>query len=327
MTQTLTLLTWPDYINPQTLRQFESEFGIGVKLEVVPSAVELIERMQTQAPGVDVLVPPDYAVLELNSKGRLLSLDHSLLPNLEHLEPRFHLGRAHDPEGLVSIVKDWGTTGFMYRTDMINETLASWADFWRLAEKMRGCVTVLDSPGEVIGAALKMRGRSYNASSPDELAGARDDLLQLKPHLLAFETNYRPLLTSGRAYLSLGWNGDAAALISQGVPIQYVVPNEGSQIWEDDWAIAVDARNPDLAHAFLNFVLRPEVAAQEARYTRYATGNHSAWMLLDEDMRSDPSTYPSQELLGKLEAGMPIDAEGQKRRAELWNEVRESKIP
>ena len=322
MTQTLTLLTWPDYINPQTLRQFESEFGIGVKLDVVPSAVELIERMQTQGPGVDVLVPPDYAVRELNSQGRLLSLDHSLLPNLEHLEPRFHHGRAHDPEGLISIAKDWGTTGFMYRTDMINEALASWADFWRLAEKMSGCVTVLDSPGEVIGAALKMRGCSYNASSPDELAGAHDDLLQLRPRLLAFETNYKPLLASGRASLSLGWNGDAAALISQGVPIRYVVPDEGSQIWEDDWAIAVDARHPDLAHVFLNFVLRPDVAAQEARYTRYATGNHSAWMLLDEDMRNDPSTYPPQGLLAKLEAGMPIDAEGQKRRAELWNEVR-----
>jgi spermidine/putrescine transport system substrate-binding protein len=322
MTQTLRLLTWPDYIHPQTLQQFESEFGVGVKLEIVPSAVELIERMQTQDPGVDVLVPPDYAVRELNSEGRLLKLDHSQLPNLEHLEPRFYRGRAHDSESLVSVVKDWGTTGFMYRTDMIDETLESWDDFWRFAEKISGCVTVLDSPGEVIGAALKMRGHSYNAASPHELAGARDDLLKLEPHLLAFETNYKPLLASGKAYLSLGWNGDAAALIAQGVPIRYVVPNEGSQIWEDDWAIAKHAPHPDLAHAFLNFALRPEVAAQEARYTRYATGNHTAWALLDEVTRNDPSTYPPQELLGKLEAGMPMDAEGQKRRAELWTEVR-----
>jgi spermidine/putrescine-binding protein len=322
MTQIINLLTWPDYISPQTLQQFESEFGISVALDIVPSAVELIERMQAENPGVDVLVPPDYAVRELNSQGRLLKLDHSQLPNLEYLEPRFYRGRAHDPEGLVSVVKDWGTTGFMYRTDLIDETLESWADFWRFAEKVSGCVTVLDSPGEVIGAALKMRGHSYNASSPDELSGARDDLLKLRPHLLAFETNYKPLLASGKAYLSLGWNGDAATLIAQGVPLRYVVPNEGSQIWEDDWAIAADTPHPDLAHAFLNFVLRPEVAAQEARYTRYATGNLSAWKLLDEELRNNPSTYPPQELLTKLEAGMPIDAEGQKRREGLWKEVR-----
>ena len=322
MDKKLKLLTWPDYISPETLQQFESEFGVTIELDTVPSAVELLERMQADAPGVDVLVPPDYAVRELISKGRLLNLDHSLLPNLEHLESRFYRGRAHDPESQVSVIKDWGTTGFMYRTDMIYEFMESWADFWRLAEKLSGCATVLDSPGEVIGAALKMRGHSYNASSPGALAGARDDLLSLKPHLLAFETNYKPLLASGKACLSLGWNGDAAALIVQGLPIRYVVPGEGSQIWEDDWAIAADAPRPELAHTFLNFVMRPEIAAQEAHYTRYATGNHSAKALVDEEMRNDPSTYPPPELLDKLEAGMPIDAEGQRRREELWKEVR-----
>ena len=324
MTQSsITLLIWPDYINPLTVEGFEKEFGVEVNLVIVPSALELVERMQALNPGVDVLVPPDYAVRELNAQGRLLNLDHSLLPNHEHLEARFYQGRAHDPDSRVSIIKDWGTTGFMYRTDMIYEFLESWEDFWRLAEKLSGCVTVLDSPGEVIGAALKMRGHSYNASLPDALATAREDLLRLKPHLLAFETNYKPLLASGKACLSLGWNGDAAALIAHEIPIRYVVPSEGSQIWEDDWAIAADAPNPELAHRFLNFVMRPDVAAQEARYTRYATGNHAAKALLDEEMRNDPSTYPAPELLAKLEVGMPIDAEGQKRRDRLWKEVRE----
>ena len=227
MGKVLSILTWPDYISPEALQQFGSEFGATVELEIVPSAVELMARMKDARSGVDVLVPPDYAVRELNAGGRLLKLDHTLLPNLEHLEGRFYHGRAHDPESRVSVIKDWGTTGFMYRTDMIYETPESWADFWRLAEKLSGRVTVLDSPGEVIGAALKMRGQWYNASSPDVLSAARKDLLQLKPHLLAFETNYKPLLASGEACLSLGWNGDAAALIAQGVPIHYIVPSEG----------------------------------------------------------------------------------------------------
>lgn len=122
--------------------------------------------------------------------------------------------------------------------------------------------------------------------------------------------------------MSLGWNGDAAALSTRGIPLQYVVPNEGSQIWEDDWAIAADAPNPEAAHLFLNFVLRPEIAAQEARYTRYATGNRSAFALLDEHIRNDQSTYPSEDVLMKLEAGMPPDDEGQQRRETLWMEVR-----
>ncbi len=322
MNRSLTILTWPDYIDPQTLQQFESESGVGVRLEIVPSAVELIERMQSHNPGVDVLVPPDYAVRELSGQHRLAALDHSRLSNLEHLYPRFRTGRPHDAESRVSIVKDWGTTGFMYRTDKVTETPQSWSEFWALAGKYSGHVTVLDSPGEVIGAALKMRGHSYNASSIEALAAARDDLLLLKPHLLAFDTNYRPLLASGDAYLSLGWNGDAAALISQGIPIRYVVPSEGSQVWEDDWAVAANAPEPELAHVFLNFVLRPDVAAQEARYTRYATGNQSAFALLDAEMCNDPSTYPPQEVIQKLEAGMPLDEDGQRRRDELWKEVK-----
>ena len=325
MNTTLTLLTWPDYINPKTVERFESEFGVKVNLEIVPSAVELIERMKSDALATDVLCPPDYAVRELGAEDRLAALDHAKLSNFEHLEKWFQFGRPHDAESRISIVKDWGTTGFMYRTDMIYEEPASWADFWRLARsaKFSGRVTVLDSPGEVIGAALKMHGYSYNATSVDELSQVREDLLALKPHLLAFETNYKPLLASGEVCLSLGWNGDAAALIAQGVPIKYVVPSEGSQIWEDDWAIAADAPNPELAHTFLNFALRPEIAAQEARYTRYATGNRSALELLDDEIRNDPSTYPLEELLAKLESGMPIDDEGQWRREELWKDLRE----
>jgi len=224
----------------------------------------------------------------------------------------------------MSVVKDWGTTGFMYRTDVIHESPQSWTDFWQLARsaKYSGRVTVLDSPGEVIGAALKMHGHSYNASDSKAMVEARTDLLRLKPHLLAFDTNYKPLLASDKACLSLGWNGDAAVLIGQGLPIRYVVPSEGSQIWEDDWAIAADAPQPELAHAFLNFVLGPEVAAQEARYTRYATGNRSALALLDEAMRDDPATYPPEAVLNKLEAGMPLDADGQVRREKLWKDVR-----
>ena len=321
MEKELTILSWPNYISPDTIKQFEFEFGVSVSVETVPSAVELLARMRESDPS-DVLCPPDYAVRELKGEDRLMTLDHARLSNLEHLEPRFYFGRAHDPESRVSVVKDWGTTGLMYRSDVVREAPQSWADFWMLAEKYSGRVAVLDSPGEVIGAALKLRGHSYNATDETALAQARIDLLRLKPHLRAFETNYRPLMAAGETCLALGWNGDAAALNAEGVAVQYVVPSEGSQYWEDDWAVAAETSRPEAAYAFLDFVLRPEIAAQEARYTRYATGNHSAMALLDEELRDDPSIYPPQELLMTLEPGVPIDAEGQKRRAELWKEVR-----
>ena len=317
----LNLLSWPDYISPGSLRQFFMEFGIKVRGETVPSAVEMMERMH-KPPLPDVLCPPEYLVRDLSAENLLFELDNSLLPNLKNLYPQFRVGRAHDPHGAVSVIKDWGTTGFMYRTDLVNGRPQSWKDFWDMAEDYSGHITVLDSPGEVIGAALKKNGCSYNASDAQSLDLAQKDLLRLKTHLFSFETDYKPLLTSGQVSMALGWNGDAAALVAAGIPIQYVVPFEGSQIWEDDWAIARNALRPETAHDFLNFVLRPEVAAQEARHTRYATGNQAAFALLDENLRRDPATYPSKDLMDKLERGLPFDSVGAERRTNLWKEIR-----
>jgi len=322
MAETIILLTWPDYINPATLEQFQHETGIAVALEVVPSAVELVERMRAPGPAPDVLCPPDYAVRELKGAGLLHALDHALLSNLSHLETRFRQGRPHDPDSRVSVVKDWGTTGFMFRSDKVSENPRSWADFWALAERQSGKVAVLDSPGEVIGAALKMRGHSYNAVDQTALEQARADLLRLKPHLRAFETNYRPLMASGEAVLALGWNGDAAALNAAGVPVKYVIPAEGSQVWEDDWAVAAGSRHVEAAHRLLNFVMRPEVAAQEARYTGYATGNQAAFQLLDASIQNDPSIYPPPAVVQKLESGLPLDPDGAALREALWAEIR-----
>lgn len=325
MSDRLSLLIWPDYVDPATLAAFEQESGLRVELEIVSSSLDILNRMMDGGPAPDVLTPPDYAVRQLNAKHRLAMLEHDRLPNMKHLEPRFLYGRAHDLDSRVSVVKDWGTTGFMYRPDKIHALPNSWEDFWQLAEEYSGRVTVLDSATEVIGAALKMRGASYNASDAEHLAQARLDLLRLKPHLLRFETNYRPLLASGEAWLSLGWNGDAAALVGLGVPVHYVIPSEGSQIWEDDWAIASAAPNPRAAHAFIDFMLHPDVAANEARYTRYATGNRSALALLDDSIRRNQSTYPSQDIIARLEAGIPLDAKARARRKALWSEIRAEK--
>ena len=321
MVNELNLLSWPDYISPATVEQFQKEFQVAVRVHSVAGAVEMMGKLH-QATPPDVLCPPEYLVPDLSAEGLLLELDYSRLPNLKHLEPQFRQGRPHDPLGRVSVIKDWGTTGFMFRTDLVSESPQTWEHFWDLSEKYSGRVTMLDSPGEVIGAALKKNGLSYNACDEPALALAGQDLLQITPHLFSFETNYRPLLSSGQISMALGWNGDAAALFANGVPVRYVVPLEGSQIWEDDWAISKSTLIPEIAHTFINFVLRPEVAAQEAQYTRYATGNGTGRALLDEAMRNDPATYPPQEVMDKLERGLPLNAEDSQRRAALWAEVR-----
>ncbi len=119
MREHLSLLIWPDYVDPARLAAFERENGVQIQLEIIASAAEIIQRMKSPTTPPDLLTPPEYPVRELNTAGLLAQLNHSLLPNLHHLDPRFLRGRAHDPESRVSVVKDWGTTGFMYRTDKV----------------------------------------------------------------------------------------------------------------------------------------------------------------------------------------------------------------
>jgi spermidine/putrescine transport system substrate-binding protein len=315
----LTLLTWPDYISPSTLQAI-GDLGFEVALEFVPGAAQMIERMRAPAPHPDLLVPPDYAVRTLAAEGRLLPLHHSLLPNLRFLDPDFLAGRDHDPQSRFSVPKDWGTTGYLLRADRVSGPARSWADFWALAESAghAGRVTVLDSPGEVLGAALKLRGRSYNASDPAALAGARQDLGRLRQGLHSLTTDYKGLLASGEVDLALGWNGDAVSLARSGVRVEYVLPEEGSQLWEDDWAIARDAADPVAAHRFLDFLLRPDVAAEEAAHTGYATPNRAGRARLPAEQRDDPAIYPPMEIRRRLEYGQPHEPEAEKRRQELW---------
>jgi spermidine/putrescine transport system substrate-binding protein len=318
----LVLLTWPDYLSLEGIAEFEAEFDLALELEIVASADELLARMRRPGPAPDLLCPPDYAVRQLQTERLLLTVDKRKLPNLSHLAPEFQLGRPHDPKGEVSVIKDWGTTGYLVRTDLVAEPGRSWADFWNLAERHPGRVSLLDSQSEVIGAALKLRGHSYNAEDEPALAEARQELLRLKPTIGYFETGYRPLLESGQVVLALGWNGDAASLKAAGLSLAYVIPEEGSQIWEIDWAIAAGAPNPAEAHNFIDYQLRPEVAAREAAFTRYATPNASAFEQLDPRIRTDPGTYPSEEVMARLEYGMPLTPTGARRRAVLWAEIR-----
>lgn len=320
--RSIRVLTWPDYIDPRSLREFEAEFGAAVEVITAPSSAELVQRMRVNSANIDVLVPPAHVIRELDSLHCLDILDHSRLTNLRHIETRFRKERPHDPNSRISVVKDWGTTGFLFRTDIITDNPRSWDDFWKLAAKFSGRVTVLDSPTEVIGAALKLRGHSFYSTDEAELDQARSDLLRLKPHLLAFETSYKPVLASAQACLSLGWNGDAATLKAQGLPIRFVIPLEGSQIWEDDWAVPRAAPDVGMAHLFINFMLRPDIAAQEARYTHYATPNRTAMSLLDEDVRSDLAIFPQPEVLARLESPRSLDYEHMQRRAALWKEIR-----
>ncbi len=315
----LNLHNWPEYLNPATAERFWRETDIFINQTIFESNEALLADLKNALPGAfDLITPTDYMVRTLIAQGLLLELDPAQLPNLRNVQAAFRWGRPYDPNGAYSVTKNWGTTGIIYRPEAITEPPTSWADFWSLAQRHSGRVIVVEAQDEVIGAALKLLGYSLNETDPGRLAEAERKMLELRPHV-GISSNYFSMFRDNRVVLGLGWNGDAFIIRQEyKTPVNYVIPSEGALLWEDNWCIPATAQHPRNAHAFINYVLQPEIAALESSYIGYATVVEPALPLLDPAVRNDPSLYPPATVLSRLERLQTFEAEALQRRTAIW---------
>lgn len=316
----LNLYNWSAYIHPDLVPEFKTKFGVSIVEDFYASNEDLLAKLQAGATGYDVVVPTGYTVQILAKEGFLLQLDRGQLPNFSHMDPKF-LDQPWDPSNRYSIPKDWGTTGYGFRSDVITEQPNSWADFWRLAEQHSGQVSVLDVNVDVVGAALKLLGYSWNSVDPEELEQAKQKLLDLKPHVSTITSVYKDLIKTKQTVLSMGWNGDFLGLVFEDppVPVTYVVPREGTELWIDNWCILKSAPHPNAAHAFLNYMMDPEVCAREIEYTYYAQANTDSLPLIPDELRNDPAIYPPAEVIDRLEPTADRGPEGTRLLDEVWS--------
>jgi spermidine/putrescine transport system substrate-binding protein len=323
-TGTLLYYNWADYVNPKTYPAFTAATGVKVQKDFFKSNEELQAKLQAGAKGYDLAAPTGYMVQILADAGMLEPIDYSLLPNVtKNLDPKFK-GLPYDKAGKWSVPKDWGTTGFMYRTDKVKEKPTSWKEFFALAKGAHsGKVTVLDGIPEVIGSTAVMLGFSYNTEDEGELAQVKKELLALKPHIQAItSTNYKQALISGKTHMALGWNGDAAAAAAK-APVAYVVADEGGEFWVDAFVIPKGAKNPRAAHAWIDYVYEPAHNALETQYTYYGSPLHREVLkpVMDKKVFDDPTVFPPPAKLAKLEPNS-VTAKGTKLRDRIWTEFK-----
>jgi spermidine/putrescine transport system substrate-binding protein len=321
---TLFYYNWADYVNPKTYPAFEKETGVKVKKDFYVSNEALQAKLQGGATGYDLVVPTGYMVQILAGANQLQEIDYSKLPNVEaNVDPKFQ-GLPFDPDDKFSVPKDWGTTGFMYRTDLVKEKPASWKEFFELAKgQYSKKVTVLDGIPEVVGSTLVMLGHSYNSEDEAELEQAKQELIKLKPHLLAItSTEYKQMLISGRAVMALGWNGDGAAVAAK-KPAEYVIAEEGGEFWVDSYAIPVGAKNPDAAHAWIDYVYDPENNAVETEYTYYGSPLKRDVLkpAIDPAVFKNTDVFPPEKTLDNLEPN-EVSPAGTKLRDRIWTEFK-----
>ncbi|MFC5541969.1 PotD/PotF family extracellular solute-binding protein [Ureibacillus suwonensis] len=298
---TITIYNWGDYIDPDLLKRFTKETGIKIIYETFDSNEAMLTKIEQGGTTYDIAVPSEYTIEMMIEKDLLYPIDHSKIPNLKYIDP-YYLDLPFDPGNKYSIPYFWGTVGIVYNPNLLSKplTFESWNDLWDPSLKNK--VFLVDSAREVMGMGLNSMGESLNAKDEELLQKATDKLIKLSPNIKGvIGDEIIPMMENNEAAVALTWSGSAADMMAENEELDYAVPKEGSNLWFDNFVIPKTAKNIEGAHAFINFMLDPEVAAQNAEYVGYSTPNKAALEIMDPEIANDERFYPPEEIKNRLE--------------------------
>lgn len=335
----LKIFNWSDYIAEDTIANFEKETGIDVTYDVYDSNEVLDARLLTGRSGFDLVVPSNHFLSKHIAAGVYMELDHDKLPNMKNLDPQLMKQvESIDPGSKHSIPYMWGTNGIGYNVEKVKAALGDDAptDSWdmvfkpEIASKLASCgITMLDSGDDMMTSALGYLGLDPNSTDSADLKKAEELLLSVRESVRYFHSSrYISDLANGNICVAVGFSGDifqAAARAEEAdnsVEIAYTIPKEGTQLWFDMMAIPKDAPNPDNAHAFINYILRPDVVAPITDYVAYANPNKAANELVDPEILNDPAIYPTEEVMQKLYVAEPRPLAAQRIVTRSWNRIK-----
>lgn len=334
----LFVYNWSDYIGETTIADFEARTGIKVTYDVIDSNEVLETKLLAGRTGYDVVVPSANFLERQIKAGVFMKLDKSRLPNLVNMDPDIMQRVAlHDPGNDHAVNYLWGTTGIGYNPDKVKkalgtDTLDSWSAIFdpANARKLAKCgITMLDAPSEVVDSALIYLGRDPNSEKAEDLAAAEELLMKVRPHVKYFHSSqYINDLAAGEICVTLGWNGDVlqarkrGAVAEKPVNVAWANPKEGAIIWFDMLAIPADAPHPGNAHTFLNFMMEPAVIAAVSNQVAFANGNAAALALVSDEVKNDPSVYPTDEVRKKLHPHLAESSEYSRELNRAWTRVR-----
>ncbi|GAA0476307.1 ABC transporter substrate-binding protein [Alkalibacterium indicireducens] len=296
----LHLYNWGDYIDSDLIEQFEKETGYRVVYETFDSNEAMYTKVQQGGTGYDLVIPSEYMIERMIEENLVVELDHSRIEGLEHIDPDF-LDLNFDPGNRYSIPYFWGTLGIAYNEDLLEGfEPESWEDLYR--PELADSILMIDGAREVIGIGLQTLGYSLNSRDSSELQQAADQLTELSPNIKALVADeIKMYMIQEEAAIAVTYSGEAADMMWENESIVYILPEEGSNLWYDNMVIPHTVQNEEAEYAFINFMLAPEIAAQNADYIGYSTPNQTAMDYLPEETVEDEQFYPSQDMMDNLE--------------------------
>ncbi|MBX9685358.1 MAG: spermidine/putrescine ABC transporter substrate-binding protein [Candidatus Obscuribacterales bacterium] len=299
----LNIYSWPDYLQPEAIPEFERRYGIKVVYDTVSSNEGLLAKLQAGASDYDIIVPSNYAVTKLKELKLLREIEKDRLSNYKYLLPRFQNSKF-DPGCRYSIPYTFGTTGIAYNAaapcySSRNYPL-DWDSFFD--ERIAGRMTLLEDARETIGFALKRRGDSVNTTDEKLIRRACEDLKAQKKYVMCYTSDQVIVcLSSGDSWLSLVYSGDAQQATRSNKDVKYIIPRSGASMWVDNLCIPKSAPHPEYAHLWINYMLEPTVAAALSDFTFYASPNLAARKLVSPELLAQPSLYPPDAVLDRCE--------------------------
>ena len=336
----LNVYNYSDYIAEDTIPNFEKATSIKVTYDVFDSDEMVETKLLTGNSGYDIVVPTLNFFGRQIQAGVFLPLDKSKIPNLANLDAGVMARIAgQDPENKYGVPYMIGTTGIGYNVAKLKERFGGStdiADSWDLVfkpeniAKMKDCgVTLLDTPADMIPIALHYLGEDPHSHDPATIQKAAELLKSIRPYVQNFHSSqYVGSLANGSTCLVVGWSGDIiqardrAEEAENGVEVAYSIPKEGAPQWFDMLAIPKDAKHPENAYAFINYLLEPQVAANNTNVTHYANPVKSATPLVEAAIRDDKTIYPSDEVAAKMFTYAINPPEVDKLYTRLWTEIK-----
>lgn len=311
----LHIFNWEDYFAPNTLEDFEAEFGVEVFLETFDDEYEAAAAIQSDPSQYDVVILSGSLVAELVERELLAELDLSNIPGIANIDPQF-LNQSWDPDNRHSVPYAWGSTGIIYNTKYIDSPNESWSLL--RDPSLAGRVALLNDSTVVIGLTLKSLGYPLNSKDPEQLEEAVEVVRAQLPLLVGFldPVTMREQMVSEELWAAQLYSGDAAFVMAENEGLAFFIPVEGADYYVDNFVVPRDAMNKAGAELFINYILRPEVHAEIGNYTEYAIPNRAAVEqgLIDKELLASPVSYPRRD---NLEGWTAFDAE----ELRLWNEA------
>lgn len=328
----LYVYNWGEYIDESVIEEFEAETGIHVTYDLFETNEEMYPVIEAGAVQYDVVCPSDYMIQKMAENGLLAEIDFDNVPNIQYIDPEYmEQSRSFDPQNEYSVPYCWGTVGIIYNTKRIEElgvpAPTCWADLWD--ERYAGEILMQDSVRDAFMVALKMLGYSMNSVDESELNEARDLLLAQKPLVQAYVVDQvRDKMLSGEAAVGVIFSGELLYLQEEAeglgldYELEYVIPEEGTNIWIDSWVIPYNARNKENAEKWIDFLCRPEIAKKNFEYITYATPNRGAFELLDPEYQENESVFPDTSKLTNSEVYQYLGTEADDLYSALWKEIK-----